>query len=69
MMTTKKSRYTVSVNDELFELIEDYRFQNRFQNRSEATVDLIRRGLESLAAEEGIEKGKKEEGSGDSNDK
>lgn len=36
----------------MFERIEDYRFLNRFPNRSEATVDLIRRGLESLEREE-----------------
>jgi len=51
-MTTKKPRYSISVDDEMFERIEDYRFLNRFPNRSEATVDLIRRGLESLEREE-----------------
>lgn len=44
-MATNKPRYTVSVDDELFQLIEDFRFKNRFQTRSEATVELIRLGL------------------------
>lgn len=44
-MATEKPRYTVSVDKELFQQIEDYRFEHRFQTRSEATVELIRLGL------------------------
>lgn len=47
-MATNKPRYTVSVDDELFQKIENFRFEHRFQTRSEATVELIRLGLESL---------------------
>lgn len=47
-MATTKPRYTVSVDEELFKQIEDFRFQNRFATRSQATCELIRRGLESL---------------------
>lgn len=47
-MATNKPRYTVSVDTELFQKIEDFRFKNRFQTRSEATVELIRLGLEQL---------------------
>ncbi len=57
-MATDKPRYTVSVDAELFQKIEDFRFEHRFQTRSEATVELIRRGLEQLEREEK----KKEEG-------
>lgn len=46
-MATTRPRYTVSVDDELFERIEDFRFANRYQTRSEATVELIRLGLET----------------------
>ena len=46
-MATDKPRYTVSVDKELFQRIENYRFENRFQTRSEATVELIRLGLEA----------------------
>ncbi len=48
-MATDKPRYTVSVDAELFKKIEDFRFEHRYQTRSEATVELIRLGLESLA--------------------
>ena len=47
-MATEKPRYTVSVDDELFQRIEDFRFENRYQTRSQATVELIRLGLDSL---------------------
>lgn len=54
-MGTARPRYTVSVDAELFSKIEDYRFKNRIQTRSQATVELIRLGLEQL------EKGEKED--------
>ncbi len=47
-MATSKPRYTVSVDNELFQRIENFRFEHRFQTRSEATVELIRLGLDSL---------------------
>ncbi len=51
-MATNKPRYTVSVDTELFEQIEDFRFEHRYQTRSEATVELIRLGLEALKREQ-----------------
>ena len=50
-MATDRPRYTVSVDQELFQQIEDYRFSHRFQTRSEATVELIRLGLSALEKE------------------
>ena len=47
-MATEKPRYTVSVDKELFQKIEDFRFEHRFQTRSEATVALIRLGLTKM---------------------
>ena len=55
-MATEKPRYTVSVDDELFQRIEDFRFENRYQTRSQATVELIRLGLESLKREQEAQK-------------
>ena len=51
-MATDRPRYTVSVDAELFQKIEDFRFKYRYQTRSDATVELIRRGLEQLEREE-----------------
>lgn len=50
-MATNKQRYTVSVDNDLFQQIEDFRFERRFQTRAEATVELIRLGLEALKKE------------------
>lgn len=50
-MATNRPRYTVSVDEDLFKKIEDFRYENRFQTRSEATVELIRIGLEALNSE------------------
>lgn len=58
MMATKKPRYMISVDDEMFNQIEDFRFEKRFQTRSAATAELIRLGLESLNKEK---KSKEEE--------
>ena len=51
-MATDRPRYTVSVDNDLFQQIEDFRFEHRFQTRSEATVELIRLGLEALKKEQ-----------------
>ena len=50
-MATDRPRYTVSVDNELFQKIEDFRFERRYQTRSQATAELIRLGLASLEAE------------------
>ena len=64
-MATNKPRYTVSVDDEMFKAIEDFRFENRFQTRSEATIELIRLGLEQLKKEQ-QEKEQKSDANGNS---
>lgn len=45
-MGTDRARYTVSVDKAMFQEIEDFRFENRYQTRAEATVELIRLGLQ-----------------------
>lgn len=52
-MATKKPRYMISVDNDMFNAIEDFRFERRFQTRSEATTELIRLGLEQLKKEQG----------------
>lgn len=51
-MATDRPRYTVSVDNEMFQEIENFRFEKRFQTRSEATAELIRLGLEALKGEQ-----------------
>lgn len=55
-MATDRPRYTVSVDAKMFQQIEDFRFEHRFQTRSEATVELIRLGLEALEKERAAQK-------------
>ncbi len=47
-MATDRPRYTVSVDNDMFREIENFRFERRYQTRSEATVELIRLGLEAV---------------------
>lgn len=60
-MPTEKPRYCITVDEELLKEIDDFRFENRYQSRSAATLELIRRGIEALkkeqASENGTEKG------------
>lgn len=47
-MATKRQRYMISVDDEMFNEIEDFRFGKRYNTRSDATQALIHLGLEYL---------------------
>ena len=47
-MATDKPRYSITVDEDLFKEIEDFRFANRFQTRNQATIELIRLGLEKV---------------------
>ena len=47
-MPTEKPRYCITVDDETLKEIDDFRFENRYNSRSKATLELIRMGLESL---------------------
>jgi len=57
-MPTEKPRYTVTVDEELMQKIDDYRFENRFPSRSAATLELIRLGMEALKKEQEVQKNK-----------
>ena len=48
IMPTGKPRYTITLNEETLKKIDDYRFENRFANRTQATLDLIRIGMDTL---------------------
>ena len=51
-MPTEKPRYCITVDDETLKEIDDFRFENRYNSRSKATLELIRMGLESLKTNE-----------------
>jgi len=50
-MPTEKPRYTITLDKELLKEIDDFRFENRFPNRTQATLELIRIGMETLEKE------------------
>lgn len=47
-MATKRARYMISVDEDMFKEIEDFRYRNRYATRSEATSKLIRIGLDKI---------------------
>ena len=51
-MPTTKPRYCITVDEETLKEIDDFRFSNRFNSRSQATLELIRLGLEALKERE-----------------
>jgi len=55
-MPTEKPRFTVIVDDELFQQIEDFRFENRYPSRSAAALELIRLGIEQIRREQAEDK-------------
>ena len=63
-MPTEKPRYTITLDEEMLKKIDDYRFENRFANRTQATLELIRIGMDALEKEQA-----KAEKSGKPNDK
>ena len=55
-MPTEKPRYTIIVDEELLQKIDDFRFENRYPSRSAATIELIRLGMDAVKKkqEEGV---------------
>lgn len=51
-MPTEKPRYCITVDDNMLKEIDDFRFNNRYNSRSQATLELIRLGLEVLKERE-----------------
>ena len=44
-MSTDKPRFSITVDVELLKRVEDYRYENRCSNRTQAVLELIRLGL------------------------
>ena len=51
-MATEQKRFSISIDDNTFEKLEDFRFENRFQTRAEATLALIQLGLKAHKEEQ-----------------
>ncbi|MBQ8469654.1 MAG: hypothetical protein IJ547_03555 [Clostridia bacterium] len=50
-MATDLHRYSISLDDDTFDKVENFRYEERFPTRSSATLELIKLGLEALEAQ------------------
>lgn len=60
-MATEKPRYTITVDEELLKKIDDFRFENRYQSRTAATIDLIKLGVETFEKNQSKEEERKKD--------
>ena len=51
-MATDKKRFSITVDDELYRKIEDFRFERRIKNQSKAVNELMLLGLAALVGNE-----------------
>ncbi len=54
-MATQRPRYSITLDEEMFNEIEDFRFEHRYQTRNEATIELIRLGLAEIKKQQKAE--------------
>lgn len=55
-MATEKPRYSITLDDDMFKEIEDFRFEQRYPNHNQATIELIRLGLEAMKKQKKAQK-------------
>lgn len=55
-MPTEKPRITITMTEEQFKQVEDYRFGNKMKNQTQAILSLIAMGFAELARQNGEEK-------------
>ena len=47
-MPTSKPRVTFTISEQDLKRVDDYRFENKLKNQTQAILDLISKGLDSL---------------------
>lgn len=57
-MPTEKPQFSIVMDKETLEKVEDFRFSERFPNRSQAINYLIKKGMEVIEQEKEKEKNK-----------
>ena len=57
-MPTEKPQFSIVMDKDTLEKVEDFRFSERFPNRSQAINYLVKKGMEAIKSEK--EKEKKE---------
>lgn len=51
-MPTEKPRFTITMDESLFQKVENFRFEGHYKNQTKAVTALIERGLDALVAED-----------------
>ena len=67
-MPTTKPCFTVILDEELFNRIEDIRYEKRYRSRSAVAVELIRLGLEQFELREAAQRAQEAKPSGEASD-
>ena len=67
-MPTTKPCFTVILDEELFNRIEDIRYEKRYRSRSAVAVELIRLGLEQFELREAAQRAQEAMPSGEASD-
>lgn len=55
-MPTEKPQFSIVMDKETLEKVEDFRFSERFPNRSQAINYLIKKGMEAIEQEKDKDK-------------
>ena len=53
-MPTNKPRVMVTVSDDVYQKIENYRYENRFKSQSLAVSDLISKGIQAILGPDNV---------------
>lgn len=51
-MATEKPRFTITMDESLLSEVDNFKFEHRIKNQSKAIVELVRLGMDSLAAQD-----------------
>ena len=51
-MPTEKPRFTLTIDEETYQAIQDYQFENRMKSQTQAVLSLIKIGMDKLSKTE-----------------
>nr|DAU38990.1 MAG TPA: nickel responsive regulator [Herelleviridae sp.] len=51
-MPTDKPRFTITMDDDLLQRIDEFKFSNRYKNQTQAVIALIEKGIDTLALQD-----------------
>lgn len=51
-MATEKPRFTITMDESLLSEVDNFKFEHRIKNQSKAIVELVKMGMDALAAKD-----------------